>query len=238
MGRAFFPLFCVFALFFAHEVAAAEAIEVAVRVERLPLPYAQNALEPFISAKTVHFHYDKHHKGYVDKLHELVRGTDFAQMPLETVIRKTSGKPEFQAIFNNAAQVWNHDFYWQSMKPGGGGKPRGKLADLINRSFGSFDVFKERFVDAAAKQFGSGYAWLIVDGENLKIITTGNADNTIAHGQKALLTADLWEHSYYLDYQNERKRHVTQFLERLANWEFAAQQLDAVSVGGEQAAAE
>lgn len=189
------------------------------------LPYAENALEPVITAETIGFHYGKHHKAYVDNLNKLVSGTEYADLSLEKIIAGTAGQPEKAPIFNNAAQVWNHTFFWQSMKPGGGGKPAGRLMKLIEKSFGSFDEFQKTFVDTAVAQFGSGWAWLVQDGDLLKIVKTSNADTPVAHGQTALLTCDVWEHAYYLDYQNRRKDFVQAFLDHLANWEFAASQL-------------
>ncbi len=190
-----------------------------------PLPYQQEALEPYISARTMSFHYGKHHQTYVDNLNKLVAGTPWAGQPLEKVIRETAGVADKAGIFNNAAQVWNHTFFWQSMKPGGGGQPTGRLMKLMEKSFGSFDEFKKSFVDTAVAQFGSGWAWLVQDGNQLKIVKTSNADTPVAHGQTALLTCDVWEHAYYLDYQNRRKDFVQAFLDHLANWEFAASQL-------------
>ena len=190
------------------------------------LPYAQDALEPYVSAKTMSFHYGKHHQSYVDNLNKLVVGTPWATgVPLEKVVLESAGKAEKAAIFNNAAQVWNHTFFWRSMKAGGGGKPTGRLFDMIETSFGSFDKFKDAFTAAAVAQFGSGWVWLVQEGDTLKIVKTSNADTPMAHGQTALLTCDVWEHAYYLDYQNRRKDFVQAFLDHLANWEFAASQL-------------
>jgi len=172
------------------------------------------------------FHYGKHHQTYVDNLNKLVAGTPLAGQPLEKIIRETAGATDKAPIFNNAAQVWNHTFFWQSMKPKGGGQPTGRLLELINKSFGSFDEFKKAFVDAGVAQFGSGWAWLVQDGNTLKIVKTANADTPVAHGQTALLTCDVWEHAYYLDYQNRRKDFVQAFVDHLANWEFAASQLN------------
>ncbi|MCU0917128.1 MAG: superoxide dismutase [Planctomycetes bacterium] len=190
-----------------------------------PLPYGQEALAPHISAQTVSFHYGKHHQTYVDNLNKLVAGTPWAGQPLEKVIRESAGAADKAAIFNNAAQVWNHTFFWQSMKPGGGGKPTGPLMGLMEKSFGSFEAFKKSFTDTALAQFGSGWAWLVQDGNQLKIVKTPNADTPMVQGQTALLTCDVWEHAYYLDYQNRRKDFVQAFLDHLANWEFAASQL-------------
>ena len=197
----------------------------AIVLQLPPLPYAQEALEPFVSAKTMSFHYGKHHQGYVDNLNKLVAGTPFEGRPLEETIRKTVNAVDQAAIFNNAAQVWNHTFFWHSMKPGGGGQPTGRLLDMIVETFGTFDAFKNAFATAAVGQFGSGWVWLVQEGGKLKIVKTSNADTPIAHGQTALLTCDVWEHAYYLDYQNRRKDFVQAFLDHLANWEFAASQL-------------
>ena len=190
-----------------------------------PLPYPENALSPAISAQTVGFHYGKHHQGYVNKLNELAAGTPWADQPLEAVIKATAGQADQAAMFNNAAQVWNHTFYWNSLRPQGGGKPSGALAGMIEKSFGGFEPFKAEFAKAAASQFGSGWAWLVKDGDKLIVTRTGNADTPIAHGQKPLLTVDVWEHAYYLDYQNRRADYVAAVLDKLINWEFAAQNL-------------
>lgn len=192
-----------------------------------PLPYAEDALSPAISAQTVGFHYGKHHQGYLNKLNELVAGTSLADQPLETVIRATAGKSDQTAIFNNAAQVWNHTFYWNSLRPRGGGKPGGVLAELIEKSFGDYDKFKAEFAMAATGQFGSGWAWLIKEGDKLTVARTGNADTPIAQGRKPLLTLDVWEHAYYLDYQNRRADYVAAVLDSLINWDFAARNLSA-----------
>ena len=192
-----------------------------------PLPYPENALSPAISANTVGFHYGKHHQGYVNNLNQLIAGTPLADQSLEAVIKTTTGKPDQVAIFNNAAQVWNHTFYWNSMRPNGGGKPSGALAELIEKSFGDYDKFKAEFAKTATSQFGSGWAWLVKDGDKLIITKTGNADTPIAHGQQPLLTVDVWEHAYYLDYQNRRADYVAAVLDKLTNWEFAEKNLAA-----------
>ncbi|MDS4069122.1 MAG: superoxide dismutase [Candidatus Competibacter sp.] len=192
-----------------------------------PLPYPEDALSPTISAQTIGFHYGKHHQGYVNKLNELVAGTPLADQSLEAVVMVTSGKADQVAVFNNAAQVWNHAFYWNSLRPKGGGKPGGALAELIDKSFGGFDQFKTEFAKAATSQFGSGWAWLVRDGDKLIVTKTGNADTPVAHGQKPLLTIDVWEHAYYLDYQNRRADYVAAVLDKLINWDFAAQNLAA-----------
>ncbi len=191
-----------------------------------PLPYADNALEPAISARTIGFHYGKHHQGYVNNLNKLVAGTPLADQPLEAVIKATA-TPDQTVIFNNAAQIWNHTFYWNSLRPKGGGKPSGALAEMIDKSFGGFEQFKTEFAKAATSQFGSGWAWLVKDGDKLAVVKTGNADTPLVHGQKPLLTVDVWEHAYYLDYQNRRADYVTAVLDGLINWDFAAQNLAA-----------
>ncbi|MGF1613458.1 MAG: superoxide dismutase [Gammaproteobacteria bacterium] len=188
-----------------------------------PLPFADNALEPVISATTIGFHYEKHHKGYVDTLNKLVAGTEYTDLLLERIIGDTAGQPERAAIFNNAAQVWNHTFYWQSLTPQGGGAPPAALKPLMEASFGSVRGCQQAFADAAVSQFGSGWAWLVLDGETLRVIKTGNADNPLTTGMKPLLTIDVWEHAYYLDYQNRRADYVNAVLDKLINWEFALQ---------------
>jgi Fe-Mn family superoxide dismutase len=190
-----------------------------------PLPYAEDALEPHLGAKTLAIHYGKHHQGYLDNLVRLTAETPLATMPLTEVVKATAGDPGQILIFNNAAQVWNHTFFWQSMKPGGGGRPEGRLLAMIERDFGSYDAFAEAFLVAGMTQFGSGWAWLVLDGDTLRVAKTGNADTPLAHGQIPLLTCDVWEHAYYLDYQNRRRDFVIAFLEHLVNWEFAAAQL-------------
>jgi superoxide dismutase, Fe-Mn family len=194
-------------------------------IELPELPYAQNALDPVISANTLSFHYGKHHKTYVDTLNKLVVGTEFADMPLEKIIKATAGNADKAAIFNNAAQVWNHNFYWKSLKPKGGGEPPQELKQLIEASFGSVEKCKKDFSAAAVGQFGSGWAWLVKEGDKLKIAKTGNAANPLGSSQTALLTVDVWEHAYYLDYQNRRVDHVNAVLDKLINWDFAAQNL-------------
>ena len=193
------------------------------------LPYAQDALEPHISANTLSFHHGKHHATYVAKLNGLIGGTDFDGKSLEEIITASAGSSEHVGVFNNAAQIWNHTFYWNCMAPNGGGQPEGVLAAKIAEDFNSFDDFKTAFHTAAANQFGSGWAWLVLDGDRLKIAATANADAPMTSGQQALLTCDVWEHAYYLDYQNRRPDYVTTFLDKLVNWEFVAQQLDSAS---------
>jgi len=191
------------------------------------LPYGLDALEPNISRSTLEFHHGKHHAAYVTNLNNLVAGTDLEAKSLEDTITAVAGDAGKAGVFNNAAQVWNHSFYWQCMKPGGGGQPTGALADKINVDFGSYEAFVEQFKTAGATQFGSGWAWLVLDGGTLKVTKTANADLPLAHGQKALLTMDVWEHAYYLDYQNRRPDYMTTYLEKLVNWDFVAANLAA-----------
>ena len=191
------------------------------------LPYDLDALEPHISRSTLEFHHGKHHAAYVTNLNNLVAGTDLEGKSLEETITAVAGDAAKAGIFNNAAQVWNHSFYWQGIKPGGGGAPSGELAAKIDADFGSFDAFKDQFKTAGATQFGSGWAWLVLDGGTLKVTKTANADLPLAHGQKALLTMDVWEHAYYLDYQNRRPDYMTTFLDKLVNWDFVAANLAA-----------
>ncbi|MGD0597037.1 MAG: superoxide dismutase [Sedimentisphaerales bacterium] len=189
------------------------------------LPYADNALDPVISANTISFHYGKHHKGYVDNLNKLIAGTEFADMPLEKIITETTGKADKTAIFNNAAQTWNHTFYWRSLRPKGGGEPPAVLKQKIEASFGTLDVCKKELATAAMAQFGSGWVWLVLDSNKLKVVKTANADLPLTKGIKPLLTIDVWEHAYYLDYQNRRADYVNAVLDKLINWGFAADNL-------------
>jgi Fe-Mn family superoxide dismutase len=184
------------------------------------LPYAKDALAPVISANTLEFHYGKHHKAYVDNLNKLVAGTDLAEADLETIIKKVGGDPARAGIFNNAAQVWNHSFYWKCLKGGGGGTPTGAVAAKITAAWGSYEKFAEELKNAGVTQFGSGWAWLVVDGGQLKITKTANADTPIAHGVKPLLTLDVWEHAYYLDYQNRRPDYLGAVIAKLIDWDF------------------
>jgi superoxide dismutase, Fe-Mn family len=189
------------------------------------LPYAENALEPVISAKTISFHYGKHHKGYVDTLKKLVAGTRFEDMPLEKIMSETDGKSDSTAIFNNAAQAWNHTFYWQSLRPKGGGEPTDVLQKKIEVSFGSLDACKKELATAAMAQFGSGWVWLVLDSDMLKVVKTANAEVPMTMSMKPLLTIDVWEHAYYLDYQNRRADYVKAVLDTLINWDFATENL-------------
>jgi Fe-Mn family superoxide dismutase len=169
------------------------------------------------------FHYGKHHKGYVDNLNKLISGTDYSELSLEEIISGTAGRPERTAIFNNAAQTWNHTFYWNSLSPKGGGEPPAALKQRIEASFGSVDACKKELASAAVSQFGSGWAWLVLEGDKLKVVKTANADDPLTMGMKPLLTIDVWEHAYYLDYQNRRIDYVNAVLDKLINWEFALQ---------------
>ncbi len=191
----------------------------------MKLPYPDNGLDPVISSNTIGFHYGKHHKGYVDNLNKLVAGSELADMPLAKIVGETVGKADKTAIFNNAAQVWNHDFYWSSLKPGGGGEPPAELAKRMEAAFGSVGACKEEIKKAALGQFGSGWAWLALDGDKLVVTKTGNADNPLTKGMKPLVTIDVWEHAYYLDYQNRRADYVQAVLDKLINWGFAADNL-------------
>jgi len=187
------------------------------------LPYAENALEPVITANTMSFHYGKHHKGYVDNLNKLITGTEYAGQSLEKIITSTAGQQDKTAIFNNAAQTWNHTFYWKSMKPNGGGEPPAALKKRIEAAFGSVEACKKELANAAVSQFGSGWAWLVLDGSVLKVVKTANADDPLTTTMKPLLTIDVWEHAYYLDCQNRRADYVNAVLDKLINWEFALQ---------------
>lgn len=188
------------------------------------LPYADDALEPHISARTLQYHHGKHHKTYVETLNKLIDGSKFADMSLEEIIGATADAADGdeRKIFNNAAQVWNHAFFWHCLSPHGGGEPKGDLLARIEKDFGGIDEFRSKFKEAAVGQFGSGWAWLIEEKDKLAIVTTSNAMTPIAKGQKPLMTCDVWEHAYYLDYQNERPKFVETFLRQLAHWHFAA----------------
>ena len=185
------------------------------------LPYEKNALAPHISQQTIEYHYGKHHNAYVTNTNKLIEGTDLSNQDLENIIKKTSKDTSMSSIFNNAAQVWNHSFYWACMKPGGGGPPSGAIAERIASDFGSYEKFAEQFKNAGTTQFGSGWAWLILKDNHLEIMKTSNADTPLAHGLQPLLTVDVWEHAYYLDYQNRRPDYLASFLEHLINWDFA-----------------
>jgi len=189
-------------------------------IELPALPYDRTALEPHISGETIDFHYGKHHKTYVDNLNKMIEGTEFASMPLEEIIRKSQG-----GMFNNAAQIWNHTFYWNCLSPKGGGEPSGKLGDAINKAFGSFEKFKEEFTKVSVGTFGSGWGWLVQrpDG-SLALVSTPNAATPLTGTDKALLTCDVWEHAYYIDYRNARPKYVEAFW-NLVNWDFVASQM-------------
>jgi Fe-Mn family superoxide dismutase len=215
----------LFALVMCVGASAAAQQETPTVFSLPPLPYSKDALAPYISERTMQFHYDKHHQTYVDTLNKLVKEKGL-EGSLEEIITTSADHPDLKTVFNTAAQDWNHTFYWNSMKKEGGGKPTGTILDLINKTFGSYDEFKKQFIEAGIKQFGSGWVWLVMDSDNtLKIVATGNADLPMIHGQKALLTCDIWEHAYYLDYQNRRKDYVEVFLDHLVNWDFANKNL-------------
>jgi superoxide dismutase, Fe-Mn family len=184
------------------------------------LPYEKNALEPHISARTLEFHHGKHHKAYVDNGNKLLDGTDLAGQSIENIIKKTAGDTAKAGIFNNVAQVWNHTFFWQCMKGGGGGQPKGPVAERINADFGSYEKFTEELKNAGITQFGSGWAWLVESGGKLKVVKTPNAGNPMTDGMKPLLVVDVWEHAYYLDYQNRRPDFLQAFIDNLINWDF------------------
>jgi len=190
-----------------------------------PLPYADNALEPVISAHTLSFHYGKHHKTYVDNLNKLVAGTPFAGQSLEQIIAATAGQADKTGIYNNAAQIWNHMFYWHSLSPNGGGEPPAALKQKIEAAFGNVETCKQELANAAVTQFGSGWAWLAQEGDKLTIVKTSNADSPLTQNIRPLLTIDVWEHAYYLDFQNRRPDYVNSILNKLINWEFAAANL-------------
>jgi len=182
------------------------------------LPYDYEALAPYMSAKTLHLHHDKHHQAYVTNLNNLIEGTEFAGKSLEEIVTGSYGDAAKQGIFNNAGQHWNHNLFWRIMKKGGGGNPGGELAKRIDDAFGSFEAFKEQFKTAGVTQFGSGWAWLAVQGDQLKVVKTPNGENPLVHGMRPILGIDVWEHAYYVDYENRRPEYVAAFLNQLANW--------------------
>jgi Fe-Mn family superoxide dismutase len=190
-----------------------------------PLPYPDNALAPVISAQTIGFHYGKHHLAYLNNLNTMVEGTAMAEMSLEQVVRNTAGVADKAGLFNNAAQVWNHTFYWNGLRPNGGGAPGKELALRIEKDFGSLDSLRKELFTAASTQFGSGWAWLVEEGGKMKVVKTGNAETPLTHGLKPLFTIDVWEHAYYLDYQNRRADYINALLDKLINWEFVAKNL-------------
>ena len=185
-----------------------------------PLPYAKDALAPHMSAETLEFHHGKHHQAYVTNLNKMIEGTEFENAELTDIIMRSEG-----GVFNNAAQTWNHTFFWNSMKPNGGGAPTGEVADAINSAFGSYEEFRNKFSEAAATQFGSGWAWLVDSGSGLEVMKTPNADLPMKHGAKALLTLDVWEHAYYIDFRNARPNYISTWLDNLVNWDFVAQNM-------------
>ena len=190
------------------------------------LHFKPAALEPHISARTLEFHHGKHHKAYVDNANKLLAGTEYEHSMVEEIIRNTAGSPDKAGIFNNVAQAWNHSFYWKCIDPKGGGKPSGRIADKIESDLGSYEKFVDAFKNAGATQFGSGWAWLVLERGVLKIVKTANADTPLAHNQIPLLTVDVWEHAYYLDYQNRRPDYLTTFVDKLINWDFVNENLE------------
>jgi len=206
-------------------ISQVKIMEGAMAIQLPELPYPKDALEPHISARTLEFHHDKHHAAYVTNGNKLIAGTEFDTADIEDIIKKTAGDASKAGIFNNCAQAWNHAFYWNCMKPDGGGQPSGKIADAIKSDLGGYDKFVEGLKTAGATQFGSGWAWLVVNGGKLEIVKTLNADTPLAHGMKPLLTVDVWEHAYYLDYQNRRPDYLSVFVEKLINWDWVNSQL-------------
>jgi Fe-Mn family superoxide dismutase len=207
-------------------VSAPSIVLGAAPLTHMKLPYAESALAPVIGAQTVGIHWGRHHKAYVDNLNKLVVGTELEGQPLEKIVMATAGKADKQAFFNNAGQIWNHDFYWKSLKGGGGGKPPAALAKRIDESFGSFEEFRKQFAAMTVSQFGSGWGWLVADAAGkLKVVKTANAEVPMTQGLKPLLTIDVWEHAYYLDYQNRRADYVNAVIDKLLDWEFAVANL-------------
>ncbi|HEY3178645.1 MAG TPA: superoxide dismutase [Casimicrobiaceae bacterium] len=190
-----------------------------------PLPYPENALEPVMSANTLSFHHGKHHKTYVETLNKLIKGTDYESSSLESIVADTAGKADKAQVFNNAAQSWNHTFFWNCLKRGGGGKPTGIIARKLEADFGGYDNFKKELINACVTQFGSGWGWLVAAGGKLKVVKTRNAEVPFVKGQTPLLTIDVWEHAYYLDYQNRRPDYVEAVIDKLLNWGFAEENL-------------
>lgn len=196
-------------------------------IELSTLPYDKDALEPYVSSKTLSFHYDKHHRGYVEKLNKLIEATPYENLSLEDIIARARANADLD-VLNNASQAWNHAFLWESMAPTHVAKPNGQIKEMIERDFGDLASFKLRFRDAALSHFGSGWIWLVQDGLNLRIITTSNAESPVGTRLKPLLTLDVWEHAYYLDYQNDRAGYTNAFLDKLINWDFAASNVSGV----------
>jgi superoxide dismutase, Fe-Mn family len=215
----------VFSLALNESGNLSEAGQATSNISLPPLPYAQNALVPVISENTISFHYGKHHQAYVNNTLKMISGTELEKASLEEIIKKTALRPDQTVLFNNAAQVFNHSFYWNSMKSSGGGEPQGMMAGKIRDSFGSYQKFVEAFSNAAATQFGSGWAWLVLDNGKLQVIKTSNADTPLTTSAKPLITIDVWEHAYYLDYQNRRADYIKAFVEKLLNWDFAEKNL-------------
>jgi superoxide dismutase, Fe-Mn family len=215
----------------AFSLAASEpnptfaANQVSSTISLPPLPYAQNALAPYISENTISFHYGKHHQAYVKNTIAKIAGSELEKASLEEIIKTTANNSGLSAVFNNAAQVMNHSFYWNSMKPGGGGEPKGKIGEMITESFGNYQGFVDAFSNTAAAQFGSGWAWLVLENNSLKVVKTANADTPFTTSAKPLITIDVWEHAYYLDYQNRRADYIKAFIEKLINWDFAEKNL-------------
>jgi superoxide dismutase, Fe-Mn family len=205
-------------------MATLAALETATPHALLRLPYPEDALAPVISARTVALHHGKHHKGYVDKTNELIGGTEFEGQALERIVLATAGKPEHKELFNNAAQAWNHAFYWRSLKPRGGGAPGGALGERIE-ALGGFEALKKKLATAGVKQFGSGWVWLVSDAKGLNVLSTPNAEVPFTKGSTPLLTIDVWEHAYYVDYQNRRPDYLQAVIDKLINWDFAAENL-------------
>ncbi len=223
LARSLVLAACVLAALFLVQCSGGDGSAIFVME---PLPYSQDALAPTISADTMGFHYDKHYAGYVKKANDLTKGMGFAGKTAESVIQATAGEASKSAVFNNAAQAWNHAFFFKCLKPDGGGLPEGLLAEMIDAAFGGFVEFKALFITAAKDQFGSGWVWLVLDEGKLAVVTSANADSPLAHGLIPLLTVDVWEHAYYLDYQNRRVDFVQSVLDNLANWDFVAAQLE------------
>jgi Fe-Mn family superoxide dismutase len=210
----------------AASAAPLQATGASSMIELPKLPWGESDLAPHISQETVSFHYGKHHKAYVDNTNRMITGTELATASLEDIVKATAGKPDKKGLFNNAAQVWNHSFYWKSLSPKGGGQPAGKLLDMVKSDFGDFAKFKEELAKAAVTQFGSGWAWVVAEGGKLKVLQTPNAETPLTNpAQKALVAIDVWEHAYYVDYRNRRPDYVTAVLDKLINWEFAAANL-------------
>ncbi len=210
----------------ASSAAANPQAAPARMIELPPLPWGESDLAPHISQETISFHYGKHHKAYVDNTNRMIAGTELSSASLEDIVKATGGKPDKKGLFNNSAQVWNHTFYWKSLSPKGGGQPTGKLLDAVKSDFGDFAKLREELAKAAVTQFGSGWAWLVLEGGKLKVEQTPNAETPLTNpAKKPLLTIDVWEHAYYVDYRNRRPDYVNVVLDKLINWEFAAANL-------------